>query len=63
MDEDPYVNVDPTVLEVEAIFDQTLVLNNKVGTDLDKFMQPAKISTLQELEDFLGTWYNNYNAS
>ena len=63
MEEDAYINVDPTVLEVEAIFDQTLVLNNKVGTDLDKFMQPAKISTLQELEDFLGTWYNNYNAS
>ena len=63
MDEDPYISVDPTVLEVEAIFDKTLVLNHKVGTDLDKFMQPAKISTLQELEDFLGTWYNNYNAS
>jgi len=63
MEEDAYINVDQRVLDVEAIFDQTLVLNHKVGTDLDKFMQPAKISTLQELEDFLGTWYNNYNAS
>ena len=60
---DPYESVNPKVLKLEALYEQVLFLNKDIGSDLDNYIQSAKIESLQDLEDFLGTWYNNYNSS
>jgi len=49
---------------LEELFECVLALNNAYGTEFDKYCQSnlGEISTLQKLEDFIGSWYNNYNA-
>ena len=59
---DPYESVNPKVLKLEALYEEALLLNKDVGSNLDKYIQSSKIESLQDLEDFLRTWYNNYNS-
>tara|TARA_R110000751_G_scaffold75952_9_gene152787 strand:+ start:656 stop:868 length:213 start_codon:yes stop_codon:yes gene_type:complete len=59
---DPYSSVNPKVLKLEALYEEALLLNKDVGSNLDKYIQSSKIESLQDLEDFLRTWYNNYNS-
>ena len=49
--------------EVEIMWEEIMDLNNNYGTRFDVYIQSQTISTLQDLEDFVGTMYNNYNAN
>jgi len=49
--------------EVEIMWEEIMDLNNNYGTRFDVYIQPQTVSTLQDLEDFVGTMYNNYNAN
>ena len=49
--------------ELEIAFEEIMDLNHEYGTKFDGYIQPQLISTLQDLEDFVGTLYNNYNAN
>jgi hypothetical protein len=62
-DTDAYVGVDPRVRELEQIFEAVLLFNNKYGGTLDMHIQPQTVASIQDLEDFLGAWYNNFNVS
>jgi|TARA_R110002074_G_C12115008_1_gene626501 hypothetical protein len=48
--------------DLEDLFEQVLKLNNKYGTRLDLFMPQEEVSSLQDLEDYIGACYNNYDA-
>ncbi len=49
--------------EVEIMWEEIMDLNNNYGTRFDVYIQPQIVNTLQDLEDFVGTMYNNYNAN
>ena len=51
------------VRDVEIMWDEIVDLNNDYGTRFDDYIQPQIVNTLQDLEDFVGTMYNNYNAN
>ena len=49
--------------DLEELFKQVLSLNNVYGTRLDQHMPTETITNLQDLEDYIGACYNNYDAS
>ena len=63
MTEDAYDKNANSAREVEISFEYIIELNHKYGTKLDKYIQSWEINTLQDLEDCIGSFYNNYNAN
>jgi acyl carrier protein len=62
--DDPYEGTSSTsARDLEVLFEQVLALNNKYGTKFDRSMPQEEISNLQDLEDYIGACYNNYNAN
>ena len=62
--DDPYEGTSSTsARDLEVLFEQVLALNNKYGTRFDHVMPQEEICNLQELEDYIGACYNNYNAN
>ena len=57
------VNNSIDVRELEIVFEHVMELNRSYETHYDSYIQPQLISSLQDLEDFVGTMYNNYNAN
>jgi len=64
IEDDPYKGTTSIAArELEIAFEEIMDLNQKYGTKFDSYVQPQLINTLQDLEDFVGTLYNNYNAN
>ena len=62
--DDPYKGTTSIAArEFEIVFEQIMELNKRYGPQYDSYIQPQLISSLQDLEDFVGTTYNNYNAN
>ena len=62
--DDPYKGTTSIAArELEIVFEQIMGLNEVYDTKFDSYIQPQLISSLQDLEDFVGTTYNNYNAN
>jgi len=62
--DDPYKGTTSIAArELEIVFEQIMGLNEVYDTKFDSYIQPQLISSLQDLEDFVGTLYNNYNAN
>jgi len=62
--DDPYKGTTSIAArELEIVFEQIMGLNEVYDTKFDSYIQPQIINTLQDLEDFVGTLYNNYNAN
>jgi len=62
--DDPYKGTTSIAArELEIVFEQIMGLNEVYDTKFDSYIQPQIISSLQDLEDFVGTLYNNYNAN
>ena len=62
--DDPYEGTSSTsARDLEVLFEQVLTLNKIYGTRFDHAMPQEEISNLQELEDYIGACYNNYNAN
>ena len=64
IEDDPYKDTTSVAArELEIVFEQIMGLNEVYDTKFDSYIQPQLINTLQDLEDFVGTLYNNYNAN
>ena len=50
-------------LELAILFEDVISMNNIYGQLFDAYMPRGTISNLQELEDYIGECYNNFNAN
>jgi len=59
------INRNEAAADFDQLFTMIINLHAKWGTKFDGYQQDLYIDrkwTLQTLEDFIGSWYNNYNA-
>lgn len=59
------INRNDAAKDLDGLFEYIIDLNNKWGSEFDGYQQDLYIDrkwTLQTLEDFICSWYNNYNA-
>lgn len=61
-------NRNEAAADFDQLFTTVINLNAKWGSKFDGFHQDLVVGgslkwTLQDLEDFIGSWYNNYNAN
>ena len=50
-------------LELGILFEDVISMNNIYGQLFDAYMPRGTISNLQELEDYIGECYSNFNAN
>ena len=50
-------------LELGIVFEDVISMNNIYGQLFDKYMPSRTISNLQQLEDYIGECYNNFNSN
>tara|TARA_R110002020_G_scaffold18299_2_gene64030 strand:+ start:328 stop:732 length:405 start_codon:yes stop_codon:yes gene_type:complete len=59
------INRNEAAADFDQLFTMIINLHAKWGSEFDDYQQDLYIDrkwTLQTLEDFIGSWYNNYNA-
>ena len=59
------INRNEAAADFDQLFTMIINLHAKWGSEFDDYQQDLYIDrkwTLQDLEDFIGSWYNNYNA-
>ena len=50
-------------LELRVLFEDVISMNNVYGQLFDAYMPRCTISNFEELEEYIGECYNNFNAN